>query len=106
MSCVYLVLVRIIISLNYQCTTEVEPGPQKLEQLDRYDMRSDERRMTGINGRRSRIILDTCAQCECATAAVSAISGDYAQSHKHSVYHPPYVAFLNAYLTIRISQIS
>ena len=105
MSCVYLVLVRIIISLNYQCTTEVDPGPQKHDQFDCYDMRSDERRMTGINGRRNRIVMDTCAQCECA-AAVSAMSGDYAQSHKHSVYHPPYVAFLNAHLTIRILQIS
>ena len=106
MSCVYLVLVRIIISLNYQCTTEVEPGPQKQEQLDCCDMRSDERRMTSINGRRSRIILDTYAQCQCAAAAISAMSGDYAQSHKHSVYHPPYVAFLKAHLTIRILQIS
>ena len=88
MSCVYLVFVRIIISLNYQCTTEVEQGPQKQEQLDCADMRSDERRMTGINGRRNRIIMDTCAQCECA-AAVSAMSGDYAQSQKHSVYHLP-----------------
>ena len=71
-------------------------------------MRSDVRRMTGINQQGNRIIMDTCTYCEFASvnaSAVSALSGDYAQSHKYSVYHPPYVPLSDSQLAIRILQI-